>query len=186
MLQNIQVQIASQLDIDSVLQLQELYLVTNLLDTEKKDGFVTTPFTKAQLQYVIQNQGLFIAKDKNVVIAYIFAESWLFFSQYPIFKYMITLLPSIQFLEYNFTTQNSFQYGPVCIHKNYRGMGLINVLFEFMRANISKKFPLGLTFINKINVPSLIAHTKKLKWCVVGNFQFNNNEYFILAYDMNS
>jgi hypothetical protein len=185
MLENIQLEIASINDIPSVLQLQDLYLVANLSDEDKKAGFVTTPFSVAQLTFVINNQGLFIAKENNNVVAYIFAESWNFFSQYPIFEYMITLLPSIRFGGYHFTTENSFQYGPICIHKIYRGKGLINLLFEFMRIHIYKKYPLSLTFINKINVPSMIAHTKKLKWALVGDFQFNNNEYFILAYDMN-
>ncbi len=185
MLDNIQLDIASINDIPSVLQLQDLYLVANLSEEEKRAGFVTTPFSVAQLTFVINNQGLFIAKENNNVVAYIFAESWEFFSQYSIFEYMITLLPRIRFLNYHFTTENSFQYGPICIHKNYRGKGLINLLFEFMRINISKKYPLSLTFINKINAPSMIAHTKKLKWALVGDFQFNNNEYFILAYDMN-
>jgi hypothetical protein len=185
MLDNIQLDIATTNDILSILQLQDLYLVANLSDEEKKHGFVTTPFSVAQLTFVINNQGLFIAKENNNVVAYIVAESWAFFSQYPIFEYMITLLPTIRFLDYDFTTENSFQYGPICIHKDYRGKGLINLLFEFMRIHVSKKYPLSLTFINKINVPSMMAHTKKLKWNLVGDFQFNNNEYFILAYDMN-
>jgi hypothetical protein len=184
MLENLELEIATIKDIPSVLQLQDLYLVANLSDEEKKAGFVTTPFSIAQLTFVINNQGLFIAKENNNVVAYIVAESWAFFSQYPIFKYMITLLPSIRFFDYRFTAENSFQYGPICINKNYRGKGLINLLFEFMRIHISKKYPLSLTFINKINVPSMIAHTQKLKWTLVGDFQFNNNEYFILAYDM--
>jgi hypothetical protein len=184
MIENIHLEVATINDISSVLALQNLYLVANLSDEEKKDGFVTTPFSVAQLTFVINNQGLFIAKDNNNLVAYIFAESWAFFSQYPIFEYMITLLPNIHFLNYHFTTENSFQYGPICIHKSYRGKGLINLLFEFMRIHVSKKYPLSLTFINKINIPSIIAHTKKLKWVVVGDFQFNNNEYFILAYDM--
>ncbi|MFM2369935.1 MAG: hypothetical protein RL619_2252, partial [Bacteroidota bacterium] len=29
------------------------------------------------------------------------------------------------------------------------------------------------------------AHTEKLNWTIIGDFQFNNNNYFILAYDMN-
>jgi hypothetical protein len=48
-----------------------------------------------------------------------------------------------------------------------------------------KKYPLSLTFINKTNIPSTKAHTEKLKWTIIADFIFNNNEYYILAYDMN-
>jgi hypothetical protein len=185
MIQNINFEIAKNTDINGVLALQELYLVSNLSDDEKKNGFVTTPFSVDQLTSVIGNEGLFVAKVNNKIIAYIFAESWLFFKQYPIFEYMISLFPKFLFNDYHFTTQNSFQYGPICIHQDYRGKGLIVPFFEFMRKNVVEKYPLSLTFINKINIPSFKAHTEKLNWNVIDEFQFNNNEYFVLAYDMN-
>ncbi len=50
---------------------------------------------------------------------------------------------------------------------------------------MKSKYPLSLTFINKTNIPSRKAHTEKLKWTIIDDFQFNQNEYYILAYDMN-
>ena len=185
MTESIQFEIAKMSDINGVLALQDLYLVANLSEQEKASGFVTTPFTIQQLTEVIQKEELFITKDNNKIIAYIFAGSWDFFQQWPIFKYMSSLLPQLTFLDFKITTTNTFQYGPICIHKEYRGKGLIKPLFEYMRAHMVQKYPLSLTFINKINIRSAKAHTEKLKWTVIGDFQFNNNEYFILAYDMN-
>jgi hypothetical protein len=185
MMKNLQLQVAKLDDAEGILALQELYLVSNLSEEEKKSGFVTTPFTIEQLTHVINNEGLFIAKEDTKIIAYLFAESWEFFSQYPIFEHMISLFPKLKFLDFEITSTNSFQYGPVCIDKKYRGKGLINLLFELMRIHFMKKYPLSLTFINKTNIPSYKAHTEKLKWTVIGNFQFNNNNYYILAYDMN-
>jgi hypothetical protein len=184
-MKNIQLEQATLNDIEGVLDLQKLYLVSNLSEEEKKAGFVTTPFSVDQLTFVINNGGLFLAKDNAKTIAYIFAESWGFFSQYPIFEHMIRLFPKLSFLDFGINTTNSFQYGPICIDKEYRGKGLINSLFEFMRIHIEKRYPLAVTFINKTNAPSLKAHTEKLKWTVIGDFEFNNNNYFILAYEMN-
>lgn len=185
MMENLTLAIATLDDIEGVLALQELYLVSNLSEEEKKSGFVTTPFTIPQLTEVIGNKGLFIAKDNHQVIAYIFAESWAFFDQWPIFNYMCSLFSDLSFLEFKkITTSNSFQYGPICIHANYRGKGLIKPLFELMRKNMLPRYPLSLTFINKKNIPSFKAHTEKLQWTVIGDFQFNNNDYYILAYEM--
>jgi hypothetical protein len=181
----IQLEIAQLSDIASVLELHELNLVSNLNDEEKKSGFVTTPFSIEQLTYVIQNEGLFIAKDKNKIIAYLFAESWDYFSQYPIFEYMISLFPKLEFRDFDVNSTSSFQYGPICIAQEYRGKGLIYLLFEFMRIQTVKRYPLGVTFINKTNLPSLKAHTEKLKWTIISDFEFNDNAYYILAYDMN-
>lgn len=185
MTESIQFETAKMSDIDGVLVLQELYLVVNLSEEEKISGFVTTPFSILQLTEVIQKSELFIAKKNNKIIAYIFAGSWEFFQQWPIFNYMSSLFPELHFLDFKITTTNSFQYGPICIHKEYRGKGLIKPLFEFMRTHMTQKYALGLTFINKINIPSMKAHTEKLKWTIIGDFQFNNNDYSILAYNMN-
>lgn len=176
--------IANISDIDGVLALQDLYLISNLSEDEKKEGFVTTPFTIIQLTAVIRAQNLFVAKDENRIVAYIFTGSWEFFSQWPIFNYMTALFPTLTFLNFDITTLNSFQYGPICIHKEYRSQGLIKPFFEFMRKNLLIQYSLSLTFINKINIPSLKAHITKLKWTIIGEFQYNNNTYFILAYDL--
>ncbi|WP_291105011.1 MULTISPECIES: hypothetical protein [unclassified Flavobacterium] len=132
MTENTRLEVAKLSDIEGVLDLQKRYLVSNLTEEEKKSGFVTTPFSVEQLTYVINNEGLFVAKDNNKIIAYIFAESWDFFSQYPIFERMISLFPELSFFDFEITSTSSFQYGPVCIDKKYRGKGLINLLFEFM------------------------------------------------------
>lgn len=185
MTENIQLEVAKLNNIDGILALQELYLVSNLSEEEKESGFVTTPFSIAQLTEIINQEGLFVVKDNGKIIAYIFAGSWDFFSQWPIFNHMTAMFPDLRFLDFDITTTNSFQYGPICIDKKYRGKGLITVFFEFMRIHMLKKYPLSLTFINKTNIPSQKAHTEKLHWTIIADFQFNNNNYFVLAYDMN-
>jgi hypothetical protein len=185
MIENIKLELAQLDNIPGILTLQELYLVSNLSEREKEAGFVTTPFTTTQLTDIIEQEGLFIAKDGSRIVAYIFAGSWNFFSQWPIFNYITAQFPDLRFLDFNITTTLTFQYGPICIAKEYRGEGLINSFFEFMRIHLVKKYPLSLTFINKTNIPSTKAHTEKLKWTIIADFIFNNNEYYILAYDMN-
>ncbi len=71
MIENIQFEIAKNTDIEGVLTLQDLYLVSNMTEEEKSSGFVTTPFSVEQLQEVISQEGLFIAKDNHKIIAYI-------------------------------------------------------------------------------------------------------------------
>ena len=97
---------------------------------------------------------------------------------------MITLCPTYKFNETQITVDNSFQYGPICIDMPYRGKGIVTILVEFMKLNMQKKYPIAVTFINKINIPSYKAHTQKLDWIVISEFAFNNNEYYVLAMDL--
>ena len=181
----IKTRIGNKSDIDGVLSLQEKYLYRNLSETERKKGFVTTPFTVSQIEEIILQNGLIIAEnEQNVIIAYAFAGSWKYFEQWEIFKYMVSRFPKMSFNGEKITAENSFQYGPVCIDLAYRGKGVLNLVFEEMRIEFLKKYPISVTFINKINAISENAHTKKLGWQILGEFEFNNNTYIELAFDM--
>lgn len=172
-------------DIAGILALQEKYLFRNLNEQECKKGFVTTPFTVAQIEEIIKEDGIFVAEnEEGIIIAYVFAGSWQYFSQWDIFNFMVARFPQLSFNGKEITTENSFQYGPVCIDEKYRGTGLLNQIFEEMRIEFSKKYPLSITFINKVNVISEMAHTKKLGWKIIDEFEFNNNTYLGLALDM--
>ena len=181
----IKTRIGNKNDITGILSLQEKYLFRNLTDEERKSGFVTTPFTVNQIEEIIKQNGIFVAENENhVIIAYAFAGSWKYFEQWEIFNFMVSRFPKLSFHGREITTENSFQYGPVCIDKAYRGKGLLNLIFEEMRIEFFKKYPISVTFINKVNEISEKAHTKKLGWVIIDEFEFNDKTYIGLAFDM--
>lgn len=172
-------------DIPKILKLQEKYLVTNIEEQNKHQGFVTTPFTVEQINYVIGENCLFVADDNGTIAAYVFVGSWQFFSNWKIFELMTQKLPELSFKNQQLSAINSFQYGPVCIDEAYRGQNVLIDLFELMRNHLKKRYPWGVTFINKLNKRSFNAHTNKLGLKVIDEFEFNNNQYYTLAFDMN-
>ncbi len=174
---------ANQSDIPGIRALQERYLHRSLSAEERKSGFVTTPFTEEQIADRVENDGLFITEDKDQIIAYVFAGKWDFFERWPIFPYMTSRFPDLNYKNFEISTSATFQYGPVCVDKKYRGKGVFNETFETMRLEWLREFPLSITFINAINSVSVRAHTK-LGWEEIDQFQFNGNKYLSLAFDM--
>jgi hypothetical protein len=171
-------------DIPGISELQQKYHVSTISEEDKPDGFVTTLFTKGQFKELIEKEnGLAIACDENKIIAYAMAASWEYWSEWPLFQHMIRDLPNTKFFGQVLNTENSYQYGPICIDKKYRGTKVLINLFEFSRQQMNKRYPILITFINHINPRSYIAHTKKLGLEVIKNFQFNNNQYYELGYD---
>ncbi|MBU0632497.1 GNAT family acetyltransferase [bacterium] len=171
-------------DIDKVLKLHFKYQIDSIKEEDKKDGFVTTAFTKEQLKELIEKeQGLFIALKDDEVVAYVMSASWQFWSAWPIFAFMIEDLHNIEYAGKKLSIDNSYQYGPVCVDKSVRGSGVLEAIFDFAREQMSKKYPILVTFINKINPRSFEAHTRKIGLEVVKEFSFNNNNYYELAYD---
>ena len=91
---DIQLKIAELADIDDVFDLHYRYQIDSIAEEDKADGFVTTPFTKKELTELVNREnGLFIAKKDGVVVAYVMAASWAFWSAWPIFAFMIKELP---------------------------------------------------------------------------------------------
>ena len=171
-------------DIEKVLELHFKYQIDSINEEDKKDGFITTAFTKEQMiDLITLEQGLFIAVVDEKVVAYVMSASWNFWSRWPMFAFMVEDLPNLEYLGQKLSVKNSYQYGPVCVDKEYRGSGVLEKIFEFARQNMVKRFPILVTFINKINQMSFEAHTKKLKLEVIKEFSSNNNNYYELVYD---
>ena len=171
-------------DIEKVLELHFKYQIDSMNVEDKKDGFITTAFTKEQMiDLITLEQGLFIAVENEKVVAYVMSASWNFWSRWPMFTFMVEDLPNLEYLGQRLSVENSYQYGPVCVDIEYRGSGILEKIFDFARENMAKRFPILVTFINKINTRSYSAHTKKLKLEVIKEFTYNNNNYYELVYD---
>ncbi|MDR7869326.1 MAG: GNAT family acetyltransferase [Tissierellaceae bacterium] len=172
-------------DIPAIGELQKKYHVSTISEEDKPDGFVTTLFTDEQFKELIEKEnGLAIACDGDKVIAYAMAASWEYWSQWPLFEYMIHDLPNTEYMGQVLSIENSYQYGPICIDKSYRGTDVLPNLFEFSRTQMKDRYPILITFINHINPRSYKAHTEKLGLELIKNFEFNNNNYYELGYDM--
>jgi hypothetical protein len=167
--------VATESDIAGILDLQSKNLYTNLSELERKNGFVT-----------IAQTGVFVAEKEGAIVGYVFAGSWDYFAQWPIFPLMVSRFPQLSFHGAEVTAGESFQYGPVCIDRQLRGSGLLVELFELMRSHFALRFPIGVTFINQRNQRSLAAHIRKLGLEIIDEFEFGGNSFYSLAFSTRS
>lgn len=179
-----QVKIATMDDIDGILKLHNKYQIDSIKQEDKKDGFVTTAFSKEQLRDIItQEQGIFLAIKNDKIIGYVMSASWQYWSKWSLFAYMIKNLSNLSYKGKILSTKNSYQYGPVCIDKNHRGSGVLETLFDFALDSMEKRYEVLVTFINKINTRSYNAHKNKLGLEVLQEFEYNDNLYYELVFD---
>jgi len=179
---NLELKIATLENVQEILNLHYKYQIDSISKEDRADGFITTAFTEAHLSRLIKNEsGLFIASIDNKIVAYAMAASWKFWSQWPLFEFMVEHLGDSMCDNETINAENSYQYGPVCVDKSVRGLGVFEKIFQFSLAEMSKRYPIMVTFINKINPRSFQAHTRKTTLTVIKEFEFNNNHYFKLA-----
>ena len=175
----IEYKIATFEDIETTLKLHKKYQIDTIKEEDKKDGFVTTAFTKKELiQLIEQEQGLFIAKKDDEVLAYVMSASWEFWSKWEMFQFMIDDLPNLSYKGIQLNTKNSYQYGPICIDKSVRGTEVLPKIFNFAVQHMSKRYPMLITFVNQINPRSYEAHHRKLGLYIIQEFEFNGNKYW--------
>lgn len=181
-MKDVQLKTATLDDVDEILALHYRYQVDSISDEDKADGFITTAFTEAHLTSLIQNEsGLFTASIDGVIVAYAMSASWSFWSQWPMFEFMIKHLDDSDLAGQKITENNSYQYGPVCVDKSVRGLGVFEKVFNFALEEMSIRYPIMVTFINKINTRSYEAHIRKTCLEVINEFDYNNNHYYKLA-----
>jgi hypothetical protein len=173
---------ATELDFEGILDLQARNLYANLAATELPGGFVTTPFSGDLLRLLLIQTGVFVAESEGQITGYLLAGDWNFFAQWAIFQVMIARLPQLSYQDQQITVANSFQYGPICVDQSIRGSQVFPELFYLMRSSFAPKFPIGVTFINKINERSFAAHTRKLNLDIIDEFEFNGNSFYTLAF----
>ncbi len=166
-------------DIEATLKLHAKYQIDSIHKEDKKDGFVTTAFTKEELKKLIeQEQGLFVAKEGDEVLAYVMSASWEFWSQWEMFRHMIADLANLEYKGIQLNVQNSYQYGPICIDKRVRGSEVLRNIFDLALKEMSKRYPILITFVNQANPRSYEAHHRKLGLDIIHEFEFNGNRYW--------
>jgi hypothetical protein len=169
-------------DIEEILDLQSQNLYANIAVESLAGGFVTTPFTPDLLRQLLCQAGVFVAEDGGKICGYLLAGDWEFFSQWGIFRLMMSRLPELRFQGREISIENSFQYGPICIDLALRGGDILPQLYQLARSSFAPKFPIGITFINKLNQRSFAAHSRKLGLEVIDEFEFNDNSFYTLAF----
>lgn len=170
-------------DIPGILALLRENHVNNLKADERKNGFVTTNMTDRQLEtLILKESGVTIAKEGDgKILAFAMAGSWAYWSEWPFFAYMIEKLPDFSLDGRRLTTENSYQYGPICVAASVRGSGLFSDVFFASLASMKNRYPFMATFINQVNPRSCAAHTKKAGMTRIGTFDFNQNHYYLMA-----
>ena len=154
----------------------------NLGEAERRDGFVTTNMTPEQMTALIaEKNGVTVAREGARVTAFALAAPWGFWSQWPFFRNMIRILGNYRFGGVTLTEENSYQYGPVCVDRDYRGRGVFERVFAASLRTMEDRYPIMVTFVNQANPRSYAAHSRKAGMATPGTFDCNGSHYYLMA-----
>ena len=180
---NFSIELATPADFDALLNLHALNHATRIAPDARADGFLTIDIARRDLELLHQMRSVWIARnDENDELAgYVLAAPWDFYARWPLFRTQTDRFP-LAFGDAQLTIENSFQYGPVCVAREFRGRGLLAQLLNAVKARYHENYDFGATFINVANVASMSAH-RKIGLQTVDEWQANGNNYETLAFE---
>lgn len=185
---NLVIRHATVADMPGIRALLKKYHRDTISDKDRPGGFVTTAITDEQLTDLIEKEnGVMIivrpsdAPSPDEVLAFCFAAPWEFWKSWPLFAYMIEIMPEYEFEGKNVVVEDTYQYGPICVDTSIRGTGAFADLFYASLTDFKDRFPVMITFVNSINGRSENAHNNKAHMQTIGTFDFNDNHYLMMA-----
>lgn len=185
---NLVIRHATVADMPGIRALLKKYHRDTISDKDRPGGFVTTAITDEQLTDLIEKEnGVMIivrpsdAPSPDEVLAFCFAAPWEFWKSWPLFAYMIEIMPEYEFEGKKIVVEETYQYGPICVDTSIRGTGAFADLFYASLTDFKDRFPVMITFVNSINGRSENAHNNKAHMQTIGTFDFNDNHYLMMA-----
>ncbi|MEO6453640.1 MAG: GNAT family N-acetyltransferase [Ginsengibacter sp.] len=171
---------------DELIQIHNLNqqnLKQNLSAHERlKEGFVTWLYSLELLQQMHNLAPSVIIKDKDYVIAYALVTLKEAATFHADLKIMIDNFRPLFYDNKPLVTYDFYCMGQVCIHKDYRGKGVFNMLYQKHKEIYSSKYRLLLTEISTSNLRSQKAH-ENVGFKVLHTYHDESDEWQIIVWD---
>lgn len=148
-------------ELEQIYQLNKANIKQNFTEAEKQEnGFLTWLYSKELLEQLHQLAPSIIAKDEDTVAGYALVtprEAADFHAD------LHTMIHHTDDMLYNGKPLKEYNYyimGGICVHKDYRGQGVVKGLYQHHKAAYSPRYELLVTEISTSNARSQAAHEK--------------------------
>ncbi|MFI5135260.1 MAG: GNAT family N-acetyltransferase [Chitinophagales bacterium] len=148
-------------DLLGILRLQQENLPRNISKEEAiEQGFVTVEHSFDVLKRMNEKYQHIIAKVNDEVVGYALVMTKEFRNDIPVLIPMFEKIDQLTYEGKSLSMQNYFVMGQVCIAKNFRGLGIFDLLYEKLEKNLSTQFTLCITEVASRNIRSVKAHER--------------------------
>lgn len=176
----------SKSNLKGVFALQKANLKKNLSKEEiERDGFVTVDHEWETLENFSNIEPHIIALDKEKVVGYVLAMTKVSRFDLPIIFPMFDEFEKISYKGKVVAEYNYMVVGQACIHKDYRGQGIIENCFQLYKETFANRYEFSITEIAALNHRSLKAH-KKVGYEEIHTYtDANETEWIVVVWDWN-
>ncbi len=171
---------------DELLQIHQLNK-ENLRSAEKaneqkSEGFVSWLYSMDLLKEMHSIAPSIIIKDEERIAGYALVALR---EMIPFHIDLQTLFDHLDVLKYEGRPLSEYPFycmGQICVDKKYRGMGLVNMLYQKHRETYHKNYQLLITEISTSNIRSQKAH-EKIGFNVINTYKDALDEWDVVVWD---
>lgn len=155
----------------------------NLTPEEREQGFLTGGgLPETALAAMIEDPGFPVATDGTEVIGCTCVSRFEQHEGRALIETMLEACSDVDFHGDDLSEYRGFLYGPAVVARDYRGRGILSNLFENLIEIVPEAFEVGIAFVADKNQKSYAAHTDGLDMTPVTGFEFDKEQYTVLAF----
>ena len=175
--------VTDQKELEGIRQLQEDNLKKNLSSEEAEtEGFVTAEYSLEFLETLHKLSPSAIAKDGDRVVGYALVSPKEIRHQHDLLSDLFNNIDKIVYRDKTLMNTRYVAVGQICLAKGYRGIGLVNQMYQLFKTSLSHTYDYCLTDIAASNPRSLKAHIK-IGFQVVDQLVYGGITWDIVLWD---
>ncbi len=166
-------------------RLQEENLRKNLTEIEANEqGFLMAEYSYDFLKKMHDAAPSVIAVSEGKVVGYSLVALKAIRDEHPLLADLFNTIDRLQFDSNNLSASNYVVVGQLCVGKGFRGIGLVDQLYQFYKDQYASDYEYLITDVAKANERSLKAH-KKTGFQVIDELSFDGIGWDIVLWDWN-
>lgn len=148
-------------ELAQISKLSSVNQLANLTDgTKEKEGFVTWLYTIDILKTLHKISPSIIVKDGDQVVGYALVLLEESAEYYEPFRKTLEILSPVIYKNKPLSDYQYYFMGQICVDLDYRGQGIVNLLYQFHKEQLSPYYNFLVTEISVNNPRSQRAHEK--------------------------
>jgi ribosomal protein S18 acetylase RimI-like enzyme len=170
-------------ELAQIAQLSAANQVANISpETKEKEGFVTWIYPLDVLRTLHAIVPSVITMDGDKLVGYAITLTKECAPVYPSLGSTIGYAATVSYKGRPLIDHRVYFMGQICVHQDYRGQGVVGMLYEFHRKQFSASYDILFTEISTANPRSLKAH-QKAGFRVIGTHWENAEEWAAVIWD---
>ncbi|MBS1664755.1 MAG: GNAT family N-acetyltransferase [Bacteroidetes bacterium] len=170
-------------ELKQIAALSAANLVTNISQEQKiKEGFVTWVYPLEVLQTLHKIIPSVIAMDGDKLAGYAITLTKECADAYPPIAENIEYIKTVFYKGRPLSDYRLYFMGQICVEENYRGQGVVNLLYNFHKQQFSPLYDIFFTEISPANPRSLKAH-QKVGFQVIDTHRDSTGEWDAVIWD---